>query len=94
MTPRPGAADVRVLAGLKDRFLRKHRQSKAAMNAWAGLVAKRQVLLDDAQWGEPIPKRLRPPELRNFGSLYLIPELPHRFRAIYELAFLALLWIW
>lgn len=40
----------------------------------------------DVQMGEPVPNKLRPKELREYNTLYLIPELPHRFRALYEVS--------
>ena len=49
-------------------------------------MARRDALQRDVQSGEPIPKRLRPREFRDFHTLYLIPELPHRFRAVYEVS--------
>ncbi len=83
----PKADDVRVVQGLKDGLFKRHRKDrKRAQEAWAGLIARRDALMRDVQLGEPIPKRLRPKELKDFHTLYLIPELPHRFRAVYEVS--------
>jgi hypothetical protein len=87
MTPWPRAHDVRVIGGLKNDFLKRHRKDrKRALEAWDGLVARRQALMRDVQSGEPVPKRLRPKQFKTFHTLYLIPELPHRFRALYEVS--------
>lgn len=87
MTPWPRADDVVVLEGLKDDLFKRHRKNlKRSQDAWAGLVARREALLRDVQVGEPVPKRLRPKEFKQFHTLYLIPELPHRFRALYEVS--------
>jgi hypothetical protein len=87
MTPWPTAGEVRMLAGLKDEFLKRHRKNlRRAKEAWGGLVARREALLRDVQYGEPVPKRLRPKQFKDFHTLYLIPELPHRFRALYEVS--------
>jgi hypothetical protein len=87
MTRWPRASDVRVLDGLKKEFFKRHRKGrKRAQEAWDGLVARRETLLKDVQTGEPVPKRLRPKQFRDFHTLYLIPELPHRFRALYEVS--------
>ncbi len=83
----PKADDVRVLESLKQDFLKRHKKDrKRAQKAWDGLVARRDALMRDVQLGEPIPKRLRPKEFRDFHTLYLIPELPHRFRAVHEVS--------
>ena len=83
----PRAHDVRVLEGLKNDFFKRHRKNrKQAQEAWKGLVARRSALLRDVQMGEPVPKHLRPRDFRNYHTLYLIPELPHRFRALYEVS--------
>lgn len=87
MTPWPKAHDVRVLGGLKDGLLKWHKKDrKRAREAWAGLVARRAALMRDVQHGEPVPKRLRPNAFQDFHSLYVIPEPPHRFRALYEVS--------
>jgi len=87
MTRWPRADDVRVVEGLKADLLKRHKKDrKRAREAWDGLVARRDALLHDVQLGEPIPKKLRPKPLHGFHTLYLIPELPHRFRAIYEVS--------
>lgn len=87
MTPWPRADDVRVIGGLKKEFFKRHKKNtKRAQEAWDGLVTRRPALLRDVQLGEPIPKRLRPKEFNAFHTLYLIPELPHRYRAIYEVS--------
>ena len=87
MSPWPRAAEVRVVAGLKESLFKRHRKNKKqAEDAWAGLVGRREKMLKDVQHGEPIPKHLRPKPLKEFNTLYLIPELPHRFRAIYEVS--------
>lgn len=102
MTPWPRAKDVRVLEGLKDDFFKRHKKDrKRSQEAWDGLVARRAALLRDVQLGEPVPTRLRPKELKAFNTLYLIPELPHRFRALYEVSsaspldpiFVTIVWI-
>lgn len=36
-------------------------------------------------WGEPIPRNLVPRSMRDLSHLYVVPELPHRFRAVYSL---------
>lgn len=83
----PNAHAVRVLNGLKKQFLKRHeRNGKRAHEAWDGLVARRTALMRDVQLGQPIPKRFRPKEFKAYHTLYLIPELPHRFRAIYEVS--------
>lgn len=87
MNPWPRADDVRVVEGLKHSLLKRHRKNrKQAEDAWVGLVSRRDALLADVQLGEPIPQRLRPKAFADFNTLYLIPELPHRFRAIYEVS--------
>ncbi len=87
MTPWPRADDVRVLSGLKDEFFKRHKKDRVrAQEAWDGLVVRRELLLADVQFGEPVPKRLRPKAFKDFHTLYLIPELPHRFRALYEVS--------
>ena len=87
MTPWPHAHDIQVLNGLKASFFKRHAKNrKRAQDAWDGLVARRSALLRDVQLGEPVPKRLRPKEFRDFHTLYLIPELTHRFRALYEVS--------
>ena len=40
----------------------------------------------DVQLGEPLPRRLRPKHLRDLHTLHLMPELPHRFRALCEVS--------
>lgn len=83
----PKAADVRVVAGLKQDFLKRHKKDrKRAKEAWDGLVARRGAIMRDVQLGEPIPRRLRPKGFKDYHTLYLIPELPHRFRAVYEVS--------
>lgn len=87
MTPWPRADDVRVIEGLKDDFFKRHKKDlKRAQEAWDGLVARRGALLRDVQLGEPIQKKRRPKNLRDYHTLFLVPELPHRFRAIYEVS--------
>lgn len=87
MTPRPRADDVRVIEGLKDDSFNRHKKDgKRAQEAWAGLVARRDALLRDVQLGEPIQTKRRPKQLRDYHTLYLVPELPHRFGAIYEVS--------
>lgn len=87
MTPWPAADEVRVLGGLKKDFFKRHKKGrKRAQEAWDGLVARRGMLMRDVQQGEPVPKRLQPREFEDFHTLYLIPELPHRFRALYEVS--------
>lgn len=87
MTPWPRADGVCVIEGLKAEFFKRHKKDrKRAEDAWAGSVARREGLLADVQSGEPIPQRLRPPALAGYHTLYLIPELPHRFRALYEVS--------
>ncbi len=87
MTPWPTADDVRVVSGLQKDFFKRHKKDrKRAQEAWDGLVARRAALMRDVQLGEPVPNRLRPKEFKKFHTLYLIPELPHRFRAIYEVS--------
>ena len=87
MTPWPRADDVRVLSGLKNTFLKRHRKDrKRAQEAWDGFVSRRQALMRDVQSGEPVPKRLRPKKFQVFHTLYLVPDLPHRFRALYEVS--------
>ncbi|MGB0652031.1 MAG: hypothetical protein ACPGQL_02425 [Thermoplasmatota archaeon] len=87
MSPWPQADEVRVLQGLKERFLKRHKKDRQrAEAAWEGLVARAGPLAADVQMGEPIPKRLRPAAFQDHHTLYLIPELPHRFRAIYEVS--------
>ena len=83
----PRAEDVRVVEGLKQEFLKRHKKDKKrAQEAWDGLVARRRTLLQDVQFGEPVPQWLRPKQFKDFHTLYLIPELPHRLRAIYEVS--------
>jgi hypothetical protein len=80
-----GADDVRVVAGLREEFLRRHRKDIArAMSAWDALVARGRFLLEDSTWGQPVPRRRIPRRFRHLPNLYLIPELPHRFRALYS----------
>ena len=87
MTPWPRADDVRVLVGLKDDFFKRHKKDrKRAQDAWDGLVARRTALQRDVQLGEPVPAHLRPKQFKSFHTLYLVPELPHRFRALYEVS--------
>jgi hypothetical protein len=87
MTPWPRAEEVRVVEGVKDDLFKRHKKDrKRAQEAWDGLVARRDALLRDVQLGEPIQKKRRPKGLRDYHTLYLIPELPHRFRAIYEVS--------
>ncbi len=86
MTPKPRADAVVVPAGLKAEFLKRHRKDlRRANEAWAGLVARRSRLLADANSGEPIPTRKRPARFDGHDRVYLIPELPHRFRALYSI---------
>jgi hypothetical protein len=87
MKPWPEAGDVRVLAGVKSEFFKRHKKDmKRAHEAWDGLVARRAALMRDVQMGEPVPRRLRPKEFQDYHTVYLIPELPHRFRALYEVS--------
>ena len=87
MTPGMQAGDVRVLEGLKEDFFKRHRKDrKRAREAWAGLVARREALMRDVHMGEPVPKRLRSRAFRDVHTLFLVPELPHRFRALYEVS--------
>lgn len=87
MTSWPKADDVRVVDDIKKDFFKRHKKNrKRAQEAWDGLVARRAALMRDVQLGEPVPKRLRPKEFDGFHTLYLIPELPHRFRALYEVS--------
>lgn len=85
MTPPQRADEVRMVAGLRERFFQQHSKDPArAKAAWQGLVARRPMLLADAGWGEPIPRSRIPPRMRDLPNLYLVPELPHRFRALYS----------
>lgn len=87
MTPWPRADEVRVLQGLKSEFFKRHKKNrKSAGEAWDGLVARRRALMRDVQMGEPVPQKMRPKQFREYHTLYLIPELPHRFRALYEVS--------
>lgn len=87
MTPWPQAEQVRVLAGIKEAFFKRHKKDRRrAQQAWDGLVARRAALMADVQMGEPVPKRMRPKQFSEYHTLYLIPELPHRFRALYEVS--------
>ncbi|MGQ0535673.1 MAG: hypothetical protein ACT4PT_06355 [Methanobacteriota archaeon] len=87
MTRWPRADDVRVAEGFREDFFKRHKKDqRRAKEAWGGLVARRDALLRDVQMGEPIPKNLRPRAFRAFNTLYLIPALPHRFRAVYEVS--------
>lgn len=87
MTPWPQAGDVRVLEGLKSDFFKRHKKNrKHAQEAWDGLVARRDALSRDVQMGEPVPRKFRPKKFQGYNTLYLIPELPHRFRALYEVS--------
>ena len=88
MTPRQRAEDVRAVEGLKERFFRAHSKDlPRAKDAWDGLLARQEFLLADPAWGEPVPKSRIPKPLRHLPNLYLIPELPHRFRALYTVLF-------
>lgn len=87
MTPGLRADEIRVIQGRKGDFFKRHKKDrKRAQEAWDGLVARREALLRDVQLGAPIQKKRRPKEFRNYHTLYLVPELPHRFRAIYEVS--------
>lgn len=85
MTPPRGADEVRVLEGLREEFFRRHRKDLGrARDAWEGLVGRRDFLMADAGWGEPVRRKRIPKAFRHLPNLYLIPELPHRFRALYS----------
>lgn len=75
---------VLVSAELKADFFKRHRKDrKRADDAWAGLVARRGSLAADTTHGEPIRRHLWPRRFQALPNLHLIPELPHRFRALY-----------
>ena len=79
------ADEVRVVAGLREAYFRRHSKDMArAKDAWAGLLARRDFLLADPGWGEPVPRSRIPRQFRELPNLYLVPELPHRFRALYS----------
>lgn len=82
---RPTRADAVVVAeDLKEDFFKRHRKDrKRAEEAWAGLVARRSNLEADTTYGEPVSRRQWPRRFRGLPNLWLIPELPHRFRALY-----------
>lgn len=82
---KPTRADgVVTLEGLKEDFFKRHRKDgKRAREAWRGLVARRARLMEDTGTGEPIPRSRWPRPFRDLPNLYLVPELPHRFRVLY-----------
>lgn len=82
--PRPSADVVAVLEGAKEDFFKRHaKDRKRANDAWQALVAKAPVLTIDTQVGLRIPRERWPDGFEGHANLFLIPELPHRFRAVY-----------
>lgn len=85
MTPPQRADEVRAVSGLRETFFRRYAKDRArAQDAWEGLVGRTKFLLADAGWGEPVPRSRIPKRFCDLPNLYLIPELPHRFRALYS----------
>lgn len=85
MTPPQRADEVRAIEGLKEAFFHRHGKDQTrAREAWEGLLARKPFLLADPGWGEPVPRSRIPRVFRGLPNLYLIPELPHRFRALYS----------
>jgi hypothetical protein len=86
MSPPVTPAD-RVLAqdGLREAFFRRHAKDKRrADDAWAALIGMVPWLLENPLGGEPVRAQQRPARFRGLPNLHLIPELPHRFRALYS----------
>lgn len=80
------ADDIVVLEEAEKDFFKRHKKDrKRAQDAWKGLVNRRQTLLLDPEFGARIEHDRWPRQFRDHTNLFLIEELPHRFRAVYTI---------
>lgn len=80
------ADDVVVLEEAERGFFKRHKKdAKRARDVWRGLVNRRQAFLADPEFGVRIEHARWPRQFRAHTNLFLIEELPHRFRAVYTI---------
>lgn len=79
---------VEIVAGLEERFMRNHRRSASAAQAWLGLRATVNGLRAAPFMGQQLPKSRIPRSFGGLRNLWRLP-LPNGFRAMYTVVGLA-----